>query len=166
MASPFTEQQQARFDAELPKILKRFPEGHKAAAMLPALWLVQDILGWVPAPAMELVASRLGVPPARAREVATFYVMYHTEPKGRHVLDVCTSISCSLCGAENALAYLEKQLGVKAGQTTADKKIHLREAECLASCGTGPMLQVDGGEYVENLTPKKVDELLARLRRD
>ncbi len=166
MASPFTEQQQARFDAELPKILKRFPEGHKSAAMLPALWLVQEILGWVPAPAMELVANRLGVPPARAREVATFYVMFHTEPKGKHVLDVCTSISCSLCGAENSLVYLEKQLGIKAGQTTADKKIHLREAECLASCGSGPMLQVDGGEYVENLTPKKIDELLARLRRD
>jgi NADH-quinone oxidoreductase subunit E len=166
MAGPFNDSQQARFDAELPKIVARFPEGHKAAAMLPALWLVQEILGWVPTPAMELVASRLGVAPSRAREVATFYVMFHTEPKGKHVLDVCTNISCSLCGAENALAYLERQLGIRAGQSTADKKIQLREAECLASCGTGPMLQVDGSEYVENLTPKKIDELLARLRRD
>ncbi len=166
MAGPFDEQQQSQFDAELLKIVARYPDGHKAAAMLPALWLVQRILGWVPVPAMELVASRLGVSPGRAREVATFYVMFHTEPKGRHVLDVCTSISCSLCGAENALVYLEKQLGIKAGQTTNDKKIHLREAECLASCGTGPMLQVDGGEYVENLTPKKIDELVARLRHD
>jgi NADH-quinone oxidoreductase subunit E len=166
MAGPFDEQQQAQFDAELLKILARYPDVHKAAAMLPALWLVQRLLGFIPVSALELVASRLGVPPGRAREVATFYVMYYTEPKGRHVLDVCTNISCSLCGAENALAYLEAKLGIKAGQTTTDKKIHLREAECLASCGTGPMLQVDGGEYVENLTPKKLDELVARLRRD
>ncbi len=162
MESPFTPEQQARFDAEFPKLLSRYPADHKGAAMLPLLRLCQELQGHISEQAMDLVAKKLGQPPARAREVATFYYQFHTEPHGRHLIEVCTNIGCSLCGAENVLGYLEKKLGIKAGQTTSDKRITLRETECLASCGTGPMLAVND-KYLENLTPQKLDELLAKL---
>jgi len=162
MSSPLTPEQLSRFDAELPKILARFPAEHKAAAMLPLLRLCQELQGFISEEAMLLVADKLGQPVARAREVATFYYQFHVEPHGRHLIEVCTNIGCSLCGAENVLKYLEKKLGVQSGQTTSDKKVTLRETECLASCGTGPMLAVND-VYVENLTPAKLDELLAKL---
>jgi len=155
MAGPFNAEQQARFDAAMARLLERYPPDHKSAAMLPALRLVQELQGWVSPEGMDLVAERLGVSPARAREVATFYVMYHTAPAGRHAVDVCTNVSC-------CLAYLEKKLGIRAGQTTSDKRITLREVECLASCGTAPVMQVDEA-YVEELTPAKVDQALAAL---
>ncbi len=162
MAGPFTPDQQARFDAGLAQVLARFPADQKAAGMLPALRLVQELLGWIPEEAMVMVSERLGVPPARAREVATFYVMFHTSPPGRHVIDVCTNVSCCLGGADRALSYLEKKLGIRAGQTTSDKRFTLREVECLASCGTAPVMQVDEA-YVEKLTPAKIDQTLAAL---
>jgi len=162
MAGPFNEQDQVRFDEGLAQICLRFPAEHKAAAMLPALRLVQELLGHIPPEAAALVAERLGVSAVCAEEVATFYSMFFTAPKGRHVIDVCTNVSCCLKGGEKALAYLEKRLGVRAGQTTSDKRVTLREAECLASCGTAPVLQVDD-RYVENLTPSKIDQVLAGL---
>jgi NADH-quinone oxidoreductase subunit E len=163
MPGPFNDEQQARFDAEMKVILARYPEDRKSAAMIPALRLCQEILGYITPEAMDLVAERLQVPRVRAEEVATFYTMLHERPKGANVLDVCTNISCSLRGAEGVLAYLEKKLGIKAGQTTPDQKFTLREAECLASCGTAPCMQVDE-EYVENLTPQTLDALIDRLR--
>lgn len=162
MPGPFNPEQQARFDAEMTALLARFPADRKGAAMIPALRLCQEMLGHLSPEAMALVAQRLEVPTVRAEEVATFYTMLHVQPHGTCVVDVCTNVSCSLRGAEQVLAYLEKKLGIKAGQTTPDKKFTLREAECLASCGTAPCLQVND-EYVENLTPKKLDELIARL---
>ena len=160
MPGPFNEAQLAKFDAELAQILSRYPADQKAAAMLPALRLTQEILGWLPPEAMRLVAERLGVPPPRAEEVATFYVMFHTREPGKHVIDVCTNLSCCLRGGEKVLAYLEKKLGITAGQTTSDKKFTLREAECLASCGTAPVMQIDEA-FVENLTPAKIDKALS-----
>jgi len=162
MAGPFNPDQQAKFDAGLAEVLQRYPADQKAAGMLPALRLVQGLLGWIPPEAMVLVSERLGVPPSRALEVATFYVMFHTSPPGKHVIDVCTNVSCCLRGADHALAYLEKKLGIRAGQTTSDKRFTLREVECLASCGTAPVMQVNEA-YVENLTPAKIDQTLTAL---
>jgi len=162
MAAPFDDPQQRRFDEELARLLERFPPDRSQAAMLPALQLAQRILGWLPPEVLELVAARLDVPAARVREVATFYSMLRPSPCGRHVVEVCTNLSCSLRGAETLLAHLEAKLGVRAGATTDDKRVTLREAECLASCGTAPCLVVDE-ELHENLTPEKVDRLLARL---
>jgi NADH-quinone oxidoreductase subunit E len=162
MVGLFNEEQQARFDSELAALLLRYPPQHKAAALLPALRLCQEIAGYVSPEAMELVAARLGVAPVQAAEVATFYSMLRVEPCGRHVIEVCTNLSCSLRGAQQVLAYLEKKLGVCPGETSGDKKATLREVECLASCGTAPCMQVDE-EHFENLTPKKIDEALARL---
>lgn len=162
MPGPFNDEQQARFDAELAKILARYPPANKAAAMIPALRLSQELLGHLTPEVMALVAERLEVPPARAQEVATFYVMLHTEPHGKYLLEVCTNVSCCLRGGEQVLAYLEKKLGMKSPGTTADGKFTLREVECLASCGTAPCLQVNE-DFVESVTPKKLDDLLATL---
>jgi NADH-quinone oxidoreductase subunit E len=162
MAGPFNPEQQARFDEGLARICPRYPADHAAAAMLPALRLVQQILGHIPPAAAALVAQRLQTSPAQAEEVASFYSMFHTTPLGRHVIDVCTNVSCCLKGGEKVLAYLEKRLDVRAGRTTDDKKVTLREVECLAACGSAPVMQVDEA-YVENLTPAKIDQVLAGL---
>jgi NADH-quinone oxidoreductase subunit E len=128
--------------------------------MLPALRLLQELKGWLPPDGMELVAKRLEVTPARAYEVATFYVMYHTKKPGKYTVDVCTNLSCSLWGAEDLLQHLEQKLGLKSGEM--NEKFFLRETECLASCGTAPCLQINE-EHHENLTRKKVDEIFSRL---
>lgn len=163
MAAPFTADQQKRFDEGMAKYLARFPEGRKAAAILPGLHLVQDILGWIPPEAMVQVAEKCESTPERVREVATFYVMYFLEPKGKHVIDVCTNISCSLRGAEPLLRHLEEKLGVHAGETTKDGLFTLREFECLGACGNAPVLQVDSRFHMD-MTLKKADKLIDDLR--
>ncbi len=158
---PLTPDEQKKFDHELSILLDRYPKDRKAAAMIPALRLCQQIQGWVTPEAMEMVAGKLDVPPSRAREVATFYIMLHTQKPGRHLIDLCTNVSCSMRGAERILSYLEKRLGVRAGHTTPDGRVTLREAECLAACGTAPAMQVDE-RFVENLTETKIDQTLAQ----
>ncbi len=117
MAEPlFTPEEQKKFDAEIAEILSHYPADRKSAAMLPALRLLQELKGWLPPEGLQLVASRLGVTPERAYEVASFYVMYHLKKPGKYVVDVCTNLSCSLWGAEKMLAYLEQKLGLKAGE--------------------------------------------------
>lgn len=155
--------QVARFDAELGLILKRYPEDRKAAAMIPALRLGQEIFGWL-SPAVQLLcAERLGTSPARAEEVATFYVMLETHPHGRHVVELCTNIGCSLSGADRMFAALKKKLGVENGGTTADGRITFREVECLGSCGTAPAMLVDEDMH-ERLTLEKVEKILGGLK--
>jgi len=156
----FSPDEQQSFDSKLAEILSHYPEDRKSAAMLPALRLLQELKGWLPPDGMELVAKRLEVTPARAYEVATFYVMYHTKKPGKYTVDVCTNLSCSLWGAEDLLQHLEQKLGLKSGEM--NEKFFLRETECLASCGTAPCLQINE-EHHENLTRKKVDEIFSRL---
>lgn len=157
----FTPDEQRNFDRDLAEILTHYPEDRKSAAMLPALRLLQTMKGWLPPAGMALVAERLGVSKARAYEVATFYVMFHTKKPPRYVVDVCTNLSCSLRGAESMLAYLEKKLGVTAGEM--NELVFLRETECLASCGTAPCLQVNEDHH-ENLTREAVDRLVDGLK--
>jgi len=163
-ASELPEEAVARFDAGLGAILKRYPADHKAAALIPALRLGQEIFGCVSPAVQRLAASRLGTSPARAEEVATFYLMFHTEPVGRHLVEVCTNVSCSLCGAERIFEHLKSKLGVENGGTTADGRITLREVECLGSCGTAPALLLDEREQRERLTIEKVDDIIGGLR--
>ena len=157
----FSPQEQKHFDEQIAEILTHYPEDRKSAAMLPALRLLQTMKGWLPPEGMALVAEKLGTSKARAYEVATFYVMFHTEKPGKYVVDVCTNLSCSLWGAEKLLAYLEQKLGVKSGETT--ERFTLRETECLASCGTAPCLQINE-EHHEKLTREKVDQIFAKLQ--
>ena len=140
MGSPFFSAEEQRvFDAKLSEILAHYPADRKSAAMLPALRLLQELKGWLSPDGMELVARALDVAPERAYEVATFYVMFHTSKPGKHVVDVCTNLSCSLWGAEELLTHLEHKLGLKAG--SSNEKWTLRE----------------------NLTRARVDELFAKL---
>lgn len=153
----------ARFDAALPEILRRYPADHKEAAMLAALRRAQEILGWLSPGAQKLVADRLGAAVTRAEEVATFYVMYHTRPVGRHVVEICTNVSCSLAGGYDIFEDLKAKLGVDNGGTTQDGRVTLRQVECLGSCGTAPAMLVDE-EMHESLTPKEVERILGGLK--
>jgi NADH-quinone oxidoreductase subunit E len=112
---------------------------------------------------MALAADRLGVSPARAAEVATFYVMFNTRPVGRHVVEICTNVSCCLTGADRIFHALKEKLGVANGETTADGRITLREVECLGSCGTAPAMLVDEDMH-ERLTLQKVESILGSLK--
>ena len=161
MSEPlFTAEEQKKFDEGIAALIKRYPQDRKSAAMLPALRLLQTIKGWLPPEGMRQVAAKLGTTPERAFEVATFYVMFHTEKPGKYVIDVCTNLSCSLRGAEGMLKHLEQKLGTKAGHN--GDRFFLRETECLASCATAPCLQVNEDHH-ENLTREKVDALVEKL---
>jgi NADH-quinone oxidoreductase subunit E len=152
-----------RFDAELSPVLKRYPEDRKASAMIPALRIGEHVFGHLSPPVMALAADRLGVSPARAQEVATFYVMFNTSPVGRHVVEICTNVSCCLTGADRIFHALKRKLGVENGGTTSDGRITLREVECLGSCGTAPAMLVDE-EMEERLTLEKVERIVGDLR--
>jgi NADH-quinone oxidoreductase subunit E len=160
VSSPFSVEEQERFEAALAGILPHFPPNQKGAAMLPALHLLQSIKGWLSPEGLAYVASKLGVSKERAFEVATFYTMFHTEKPGKYVIDVCTNLSCSLWGAESVLAHLEERLGLRAGES--NERWSLRETECLASCGTAPCMQINQRHH-ESLTRLKVDQILASL---
>jgi NADH-quinone oxidoreductase subunit E len=132
--------------------------------MLPALRLGQEIFGYCSAAVQKLAADRLGTSPSRAEEVATFYVMYHTHPLGRHLVEICTNVSCCLTGGERIFDALKKKLGVKNGGTTPDGRFTLREVECLGSCGTAPAMLVDEVEMHERLDLKRVEQILEGLK--
>jgi NADH-quinone oxidoreductase subunit E len=149
-------------DKELDEILTRYPT--RMAACIPALHLCQDQAGWISEEAIVWVASRLDLPPAHVKGVVTFYTLFNQHPVGKHQLWVCRTLPCALRGAGDVLAHCEKRLGIKPGETTADGQITLRTAECLASCGTAPMVQVDK-TYHENLTIASLDALLDRLQK-
>lgn len=148
------------------EIVKRYPEGKQKSALLPVLHLVQAEYGWISTPAMDKVAEYLQILPIEVYEVATFYTMYLLENKGKFVLEVCKTGPCCLVGAENIMSYLEKKLGVKENEVTADGLFSFRGVECLAACGYGPVLQI-GPEYTfyENLTENSIDQLIDDLRK-
>jgi NADH-quinone oxidoreductase subunit E len=153
-----------RFDQELAALVKRYPPDRKAAAMLPAIRIGQEIFGYASPVVQKLAAERLGVSPARAEEVATFYVMFHTKPLGRHLVEICTNVSCCLTGADRIFEHLKTKLGVDNGGTTPDGRITLREVECLGSCGTAPAMLLDEDEMIERIDVKKVDEIVGGLK--
>lgn len=147
------------------EIVSRYPEGKQKSALLPILHLVQAEYGWVSVPAMDKVAEYLDLKPIEVYEVATFYTMFFLKPSGKYVLEVCRTGPCCLVGAERIMKHIEQKLGVKEGVTTEDGLFSWRGVECLAACGTAPVLQI-GPEYTfyENLTEAKVDELIDSLK--
>jgi len=147
---------------ELDEILTRYPT--KMAACIPALHLCQDQNGWISDEVIDFVAHRLDLPPAHVKGVVTFYTLFNQKPVGKHQVWVCRTLPCALRGAGDVLRHCEKRLGIHAGETTPDGKVTLRTAECLASCGTAPMMQVDK-QYHENLTLAEVDKILDKLTR-
>jgi NADH-quinone oxidoreductase subunit E len=150
--------------AEIDQWVAKYPPDQKQSAVMAALRIVQDASGGsLTNELMDAVAGYLDMPPMAVYEVATFYSMYELKPVGKHKVCVCTNISCMLRGSEQIVDHLEKKLGVKLGDTTADGKVTLKEVECLGACTGAPMLQL-GNTYHEHLTPEKVDEILKGLK--
>jgi NADH-quinone oxidoreductase subunit E len=145
---------------EMTEILSRYPT--RRAACIPVLHLCQDQEGYVSEGAMAFVAEKLDMAPSQVKGVVTFYTLFNTEPVGKHQVWVCKTLSCALRGAPSIIGACEKKLGIHIGETTKDGRVTLRTAECLASCGTAPMMQVDK-KYHENLTTAEVDRILDRL---
>jgi NADH-quinone oxidoreductase subunit E len=150
---------------EIDHWVAKFPPDRKRSAVISALRAAQhENNGYLTAPIMDAIGAYLGLPPIQVYEVATFYSMFETHPVGRHHLSVCTNISCMLRGAEDVVAYVEKKLGIKTGESTPDGRIFLkREEECLAACTGAPMLMVDH-VFHENLTHAKIDQILDELK--
>ena len=149
---------------EILKIRDEYPDAQ--SALLPALCLAQqDYGGWLPEDAFDEVATLMDLPPTKVAAVASFYTMLNRRPVGQHLIQVCTNISCSLLGAEHLLDYLARKLSIGVGETTPDGKFTLVEVECLGSCGTAPMMQIND-TYYENLTEEKVDSILAEMNHD
>jgi NADH-quinone oxidoreductase E subunit len=153
----FTAESQAR----IKKILGRYP--NKMAACLPVLHLAQREFGYLAPEVQDLVAQTLDLPPSHVHGVATFYTMYNKRKVGTFHIQVCTNVTCMLCAGTDVLRRFENQLNIKVGETTRDGHFTLSEVECLAYCGTAPVVQVND-EMHELVSPDKVEELIDQLR--
>ena len=149
----------ARIDAWIAK----FPADRKRAAVLSALRIAQEENdNYLSEPVMKAVADYLEIPRIAVYEVATFYTMFNLEKPGRHVVSLCTNVSCMLAGSDRLLQVFREQYGIGPGETSADGRITLKEVECMAACGGAPMCEV-GRQYHENLTPDTLTTLLEGL---
>ncbi len=134
------------------------------SAVMPALYIAQQEEGYITPAALQAVAEAIDITIDDVESVATFYTMYYRQQPGKKVIKVCTSISCYLRNCDTLVSQLEQRLGIKRGETTADGNYTLLTAECLASCGTAPVLQVND-EFIENVTPEMADALIDELNR-
>lgn len=151
-----------------PQSMKRIKEvmthyPNKQAALLPVLHIVQEEKGYVPAEMEADIAEIVEVPVVKVREVITFYTLFNRQPVGKYHVQMCRTISCTLCGHRELLKYVKEKLGIEAGQTTADGKYTLSVVECLAACEMAPAMQINE-KYYGNLTPQRIDEILAGLK--
>ena len=150
-------------EARLEQIAARYPV--RRAAIMPALWLAQEEFGFISNEVVEYLAGLLGLSPAYVAGVTSFYTMYYRKPMGKYHIQVCMNLSCSLVGSETVLDAITKRLGIGLGETTADGLFSLSEVECLGSCGTAPMMQIND-DYWENLTAESAIEIIDRLERE
>lgn len=161
----------AESEAKIATILKRYPEGKQASAVIPLLYVAQRQMGrltqsaWVPRVAMDVIADRLSMPPIRVYEVATFYFMFNMKPIGRHHLQLCGTTPCMLRGSDAVLRACKDAGGVKGvGDTSADGMFTLTEVECLGACVNAPILQIDD-DYYEDLDYESTVKLLEAFKR-
>ena len=159
--SVLTPESLARIEREVAK----YPADQKQSAVMSALAIAQDQLGWLPDEAIEAVAQALGMPAVAAYEVATFYNMYNLKPVGRHKVTVCTNLPCALSGGVDAAEHLKRRLGVGFGETTADGCVTLKEGECMGACGDAPVLLVDNKRMCSRMSDEKLDALVEELRK-
>ena len=158
----FSEAQLAEFN----RLVARYPEGKQKSALLPVLHLAQDNFGgWLSSETMDYVAELLSITPIEVYEVATFYSMYNTKPVGKYMFEVCQTGPCMLRGSDDIIAYIEKTLGIKPGETTSDGLFTLKTVECLGACGYAPMMQL-GKYYREHLTKEKVDAIIDECKKN
>lgn len=148
---------------KIPEIIKRYPNSR--SAVMPALYIAQEEYGWMTDEAYRWVSDRLGMPLSHVVEVATFYTMYYKKPVGRYHVQVCRTLSCMICGAFDMIGHLKKRFGVEMHKVTADGMWSYEAVECLGSCGTAPMAQIND-LFVENLTVEKLDALLDRIEKE
>ena len=141
----------------------RFPAEMASSLVLPCLHRIQEDQGHITAADVDGLTDYLKVPRIQIEEVLSFYSEYRQQPVGRWHLQVCRNVSCSMRGAERLIAHLERKLGVKQGETTADGRVTLATVECLGSCGTAPMMMVNGA-YEENLSVERLDALLKEMK--
>lgn len=157
MSVSFTPENQSRFE----KILSKYET--KASALLPTLWLAQEQFGYLTNEVMDYVAKLLDMPPAHVYEAVTFYVMFKRKDMGKYCLQICNNITCSMMGSEKLIRVANEELNISFNEVTEDKMFSLVPVQCLGSCDTAPVVQVNE-EYCENLTPEKFKELIRRLR--
>jgi len=146
---------------EIQTIAARYPQ--RRSAVMPALRLAQERYGWLSPDAFREVGEALDLTPAYCKAVASFYDMFHLEPVGRHMIEVCTNVSCALVGAQQVLEAFEEELGVHAGDTTEDGAFTLRTIECAGGCGWGTVVSVDH-RYREPVNPEDVPAIVEELR--
>lgn len=150
-------------EKRLQDLMARYPK--PKSVVMPALYIAQEHFGMVTDEAVSWVASRLSIAPAHVREVATFYTMYYRRPVGRYHIQICRTLSCAICGASDLVHHLEKRFGVEAGEVTADGMWSFEEVECLGSCGTAPLAQIND-VFFEKLAPEKLDAILDRIKKE
>ena len=148
---------------EVDKWVAKYPANQKQSAVMQTLMIVQEAHGYLTEERMDAVASYLEMPPIAVYEVASFYSMYEHGPRGKHLLEVCTNISCKLRGAKDIVKKFSDKLDIEVGETTPDGLFTLREVECLGACVRAPMMQI-GDRYHDNLTDEKLDEIIEQYR--
>ena len=148
---------------EFDALRARFPQGFDSSMVLPCLRRIQEDRGYVADGDIADLAAYLGVPRIQIEEVLSFYGQFRRAPVGRCHIEMCRNVSCSLLGAERLIDYTSRKLGIKPGETTADGQFSLATAECMASCGTAPMIVVNG-RYHESMDAAKIDALIEANR--
>jgi len=149
------------YKAEIEDILSRYPV--KRSALLPLLYLAQREQGYVTESSMQEIAGILNLTSPQVYETVTFYTMLNLKPVGKFHIQVCKSLMCALVGSDTLIGWISAKLGIKPGETTPDNLFTLSAVECLAACGTAPMMQIND-DYYERLTEEKLDRILADLR--
>jgi NADH-quinone oxidoreductase E subunit len=145
---------------KIDELMRRYPQPR--SALIPSLYLAQGEAGYLSKDVIRELAGIFHLSPNEVYEVASFYTMFYKKPVGKYVIQVCSNISCLLCNCEELMDHLQKRLGIKPGETTPDMRFTLLEVECLASCGTAPVVQINE-DYHENLTIEKLDRILDSL---
>jgi NADH dehydrogenase (ubiquinone) flavoprotein 2 len=157
----FTPENMKKIEAHIAK----YPKGKQASAVMPLLDIAQrQHGGWIPEKAMEEIARILDMTRIKVYEVATFYTMYHLQPRGKHHLQFCTTTPCWLRGSAEVVGACEKHLGIHLGQTTPDGMFSMAEVECLGACVNAPVVQRNSDEFYEDLTPDNIVHLLDDLK--
>lgn len=149
----FTQENEDKFQ----KLLPKYPT--RQAVVLPALWLAMDQNGYITTEIMDYVARRLDQPPVAVYAVVEFYTMFHTSPVGEHHIQMCRTLSCTMCGCEDLAELVKKKIGIGPGEVTADGRFSFEMVECLGSCGTAPMMRMDN-RYFEGLTAEKLERII------
>jgi NADH-quinone oxidoreductase subunit E len=156
-----SEQAYKKMDREIGK----FPADQKQSAVMAALAIAQDEMGWLAPEVMQEVADYLGMPAIAVQEVATFYAMYNLKPAGRNKITICTNLPCALSGGEKAAHYLKHKLGIDYRETTADGQFTLMEGECMGACGDAPVLLVNNKRMCSWMSEDKIDALVEELKK-